>query len=309
MVQVPAQAPAPDTVALLGFFSQRNAFGIKRKYTMPVPLRPTHDPDQVISLRDLTDIPQSSNISSPLLYGPFSNKSSFWLADWYWHSQNKSFNDFQNLVRILKEPGFSLQDAIQTDWKYTFKALGANKEDLPDDEADWIQDDGWKSIPISIDIPFHNRMQNSGTHSYLVGHLRCRSILSIIKEKLKNPIDDQRFHYYPYYATWKPAEHFPEVDLYGELYTSQQFRDAHDEVQRLPSTPENSGLERVVVALMFSSDATTLTSFGAAQLWPCYLSFGNESKYRRCCPTENLSHQVAYFTTVSLQPVFIAFIH
>ena len=123
---------------------------------------------------------------------------------------------------------------------------------------------------------------------------------------VKNPIDDQQFHYYPYHATWKPAEHFPEVDLYGELYTSQQFRDAHDEVQRLPSTPENSGLERVVVALMLSSDATTLTSFGTAQLWPCYLSFGNESKYRRCCPTENLSYQVAYFVTVSLQPMLLA---
>ncbi|RXW25756.1 hypothetical protein EST38_g6 [Candolleomyces aberdarensis] len=249
-VQAPAHAPAFDAVTLLSFFSQRNVFGIKRKYTIPAPLTPTHDPDQVLSLWDLTDIPQSSNIPSSLHYGPFSNKSSFWLADWYWHSQNKSFNDFQSLVRILKDPDFSLRDAIQTDWKYAFKALGANKEDLPDTEGDWIQDDGWKSVPISIDIPFHNRMQNPGTHSYLVGHLRCRSILSIIKEKLKNPFDDQRFHYYPYHATWKPAEHFPEVDLYGELYTSQQFRDAHDEVQRLPSTPENSGLERVVIALM-----------------------------------------------------------
>ncbi|KJA18100.1 hypothetical protein HYPSUDRAFT_145489 [Hypholoma sublateritium FD-334 SS-4] len=46
---------------------------------------------------------------------------------------------------------------------------------------------------------------------------------------------------------------------------------------------------------MFGSDATHLTSFGSAALWPCYMYFGNESKYRRCKPTCNLCNHIAYF--------------
>ncbi|KJA21682.1 hypothetical protein HYPSUDRAFT_111821, partial [Hypholoma sublateritium FD-334 SS-4] len=46
---------------------------------------------------------------------------------------------------------------------------------------------------------------------------------------------------------------------------------------------------------MFGSDATHLTSFGSASLWPCYMYFGNESKYRRCKPTYNLCNHIAYF--------------
>ena len=36
---------------------------------------------------------------------------------------------------------------------------------------------------------------------------------------------------------------------------------------------------------MFWSDSTQLTQFGTAKLWPLYVFFGNESKYRRCQPT------------------------
>ncbi|RXW21632.1 hypothetical protein EST38_g4229 [Candolleomyces aberdarensis] len=50
---------------------------------------------------------------------------------------------------------------------------------------------------------------------------------------------------------------------------------------------------------MLASDSTHLTSFGDAQLWPCYLFFGNESKYRRCQPSQHLCHQIAYFEKLS----------
>jgi hypothetical protein len=49
---------------------------------------------------------------------------------------------------------------------------------------------------------------------------------------------------------------------------------------------------------MFWSDATQLTSFGNAKLWPLYMYFGNESKYCRCKPTNHLCEHVAYFQTV-----------
>jgi hypothetical protein len=57
-------------------------------------------------------------------------------------------------------------------------------------------------------------------------------------------------------------------------------------------------LERVVVALMFWTDATLLANFGTAKLWPCYMFFGNDSKYRRAKMHLNLCNHVAYFEDV-----------
>jgi hypothetical protein len=49
---------------------------------------------------------------------------------------------------------------------------------------------------------------------------------------------------------------------------------------------------------MFWSDSTQLASFGDASLWPLYMFMGNESKYRRCKPSQHLCSHVAYFKKV-----------
>lgn len=303
--------------------SKRNAFGIVRAYRILRGSSITHDPDQAVTLWDLTDSrrnpagpssqravaklsevdPSESSAkkvsdSSKRSWGPFPNKSSFSLADWYWQSKNKSFSDFQKLIAIFKQPDFSPVELVDVNWKASFRALGANREDLEDHEGDWIQDDGWKSTPITIDVPFHNRMLNPGFDAYMAGHFRHRSLVSVIKEKISNSKDSRSFHYQPYKATWKPTPRSPEVELYGELYASRAFREAHEEIQALSNTAINQDIERVVVAMMFWSDGTQLTSFGGASLWPCYLFFGNESKYRRSQPSERLGEQVAYFIKV-----------
>ena len=83
----------------------------------------------------------------------------------------------------------------------------------------------------------------------------------------------------------------------GELYSSPAFIEAHEEVRKLSPEP-GCNLERVVVALMFWSDATHLTAFGNAKLWPLYLYFGNESKYSRSRPSSHLCEHIAYFQSV-----------
>jgi hypothetical protein len=286
------KAPCP----LKPYLSKRNNFGIQRVYTMASP--PTHDPDQMITSQDLTDY-KPSDVNRRPSFGPFSSSSAFDLAQWYWNSTAKSFLDFQKLINIFKKPDFSLNDATNVNWKFAFKALGANASDLPGDSGAWIQDDGWKTTPIDIDVPFHNRLKDPGIKQHRVCDLHHRSIVSVIKEKLTNSPDSSQFHYYPFKSTWQPTADSPALELYGEMYASREFRQAHEEIQQKPCTPENDGLERVVVALMLWSDATQLTSFGTAALWPCHLFFGNESKYRRCRPSECLGQQVAYFNKVS----------
>jgi hypothetical protein len=290
----------------VNYSSDRDAFGVVRTYRLPkYRSTPLHDPEKLLTLNNITDsIPPpptaTPRTAAPIQFGPFENRSAFCLAEWYWQSSNKSFSDFQKLISILKDGKFSIPDVIHINWKAAFKSLGSNREDLPDSDSSWIQDDGWKRTPISIDIPFHNSMKDPGTKSFTVGTFHHRSIVSVIKEKITNRNESQGFHYYPYRATWKRTGDDPEVELYGEMYASQAFREAHGDVQRLPPTGENRGLERVVVALMFWSDATQLTSFGGSSLWPGYLFFGNESKHRRGEPSNHLGRHIAYFLKVGL---------
>ena len=49
---------------------------------------------------------------------------------------------------------------------------------------------------------------------------------------------------------------------------------------------------------MFWSDATQLTAFEDAKLWPLYVYFRNELKYQCCTLTANLCVHAAYFQTV-----------
>ena len=94
------------------------------------------------------------------------------------------------------------------------------------------------------------------------------------------------------------------IRVHGKLYTSPAFLEAHQEIQALAEEPGCS-LPRILIGLMFGSDATQLTAFGGASLWPCYMYFGNESKYRRCKPTCNLCNHIAYFCKVRYDLYFL----
>ncbi|TEB19263.1 hypothetical protein FA13DRAFT_1719017 [Coprinellus micaceus] len=287
---IPSVVSSDLPVVFVTHESDRSRFGVVKRYSLPPGVLPTHDPDQLATLQN-----KKTSSQVPTSYGPFGSRTAFLLAEWYWISAKKSFTDFQKLISIIQSPDFSLKDAVDVNWRAAFKSLGANRTELSDTDGSWISDDGWMTATISIDIPFHKRMKQYGTLAFTVGDFHYRSIVSLIKEKLSSRKDGQHFHYYPYEATWRRTPDSPEVELYGELYASRAFRDEHERLQRLPPTFHNKGMERVVVALMFWSDATQLTSFGGASLWPCYLFFGNESKDRRGKPSEGLGHQIAYF--------------
>jgi len=156
---------------------------------------------------------------------------------------------------------------------------------------------GWKKTAVNIKIPVHNRADNPGVHDYLTTDLYHRSLVSVIQEKLANERHDELFHYQPYELLWNRGQSEKPIHVHGELYTSEAFIQAHCELQESPPEPE-CDLERVIVALMFWSDSTHLASFGNSKLWPCYMFFRNESKYRRCKPSCRLCSHVAYFNHV-----------
>jgi len=132
--------------------------------------------------------------------------------------------------------------------------------------------------------------------------LHHHTLVSIICEKLTKSDDMQQFNFEPFEVFWKSDDDSLKMKVHGELYTSQALFDVHHELQNSPGEP-GCDLPKVVIALILWSNATHLTSFGSAKLWPSYLFFRNESKYCRCKPRCHLCEHVAYFRTVSVAPV------
>jgi hypothetical protein len=139
---------------------------------------------------------------------------------------------------------------------------------------------------------------HSGLRNYTITNFYRRSLLLIIRDKLSDPLHCRSFRLEPYLLRWKCSYVADDIGVYGELFCSEAFFTAHCELQDTPPESTSCTLPRRIVALMLWSDATHLTSFGNAKLWPLYVYFGNESKYRQCSPTANLCSHVAYFQTV-----------
>ena len=278
--------------------STRNSFGLFRRYFAKS--FPSHDPESETNLSALSNIvypEQSSDGPSP--FYPYPNQSSFRLGDWYWNrGAQKSQQDFKSLVDIVGAEDFEPAEVRGTSWGKINRQLSLGKWD----KEEWADDDaGWRTSDIKISVPFDRLTETPGAREYAAGNLHYRPLLSIIRDKINNPSANAHFHYKPYEHLWQPTTDHEEVRMQGELYTSPAFIDAHNSLQESPMEPD-CDLPRVVVALMFWSDATQLTNFGNAKLWPLYMFFGNESKYRRCTPSCNSCEHVAYFETVILFP-------
>lgn len=279
------------------FKTQLNKFGLYRVYCATH--LPAHDPDDTYSIEHRPVVLAANQTcrdpENP--YYPYPNQNSFRLGEWYWnHGVQKSKESFKELLDIVGGTEYRPEDIRGTNWRAVDCALGGNSGEGQD--AEWLdEDDNWRCTPISISVPFHSRCQHPGPKNYLVGDFHHRSLVSIIREKLTDPAHHRLFHYDPYELRWQPPYMEEGVRVYGELFTSETFIQAHQRLQDAPPEP-GCDLPRVVTGLMFWSDSTHLSSFGNAKLWPLYLYFGNESKYHRCQPTNNLCTHAAYFQSV-----------
>ena len=169
---------------------------------------------------------------------------------------------------------------------------------LPGNSMEWLHNDaGWKCTPVTISVPFPHHSANPGPVAYSIQNFYHCSLISVIREKVINSRNHHAFHYEPYASHWHPPHKTREIGVHGELFTSKSFLDAHNQLQVAPYEP-GCELPCRIVALMFWSNATQLTAFGDAKLWPLYMYFGNESKYVRCQASAHLCNHVAYFQTV-----------
>lgn len=277
----------------------RNIFGLYRRYYATK--IPSYDPEEHTSLQDMSNIPAYTALpsSASQTFYPYPNRSAFRLGDWFWNGGvQKSQASFDELMKIIGDPRFQPEDIQGVKWDHINKELAA------DDEREWMDEDaGWVRTPVAISVPYQPRRgvppePQAGPKNYVVEGFYHRSLVSVIREKLSSLTDCNLFRFEPNELLWKRGNHPDGVRIQGELYNSPTFVNVHRELQNSPSEP-GCDLPKCVAALMFWSDATHLTAFGNTKLWPLYMFFGNESKYRRCKPSHHLCEHIAYFQTAS----------
>jgi Plavaka transposase len=245
--------------------------------------------------------PAQLQLGASAQFYPYPNWSSFELGDLFWsHGPTNSLHQFSKLVQLLNDPKFSLDEVRGTNWSSIRHRLADGEPAKLDSNGKVIDDrgPGWKAAVITVKVPFPTRGHGEKTEDFDVGILHHRRIVAVIKEKLLDLNEHATRHFRAHRLFWQPDLSQDPVRVYGEAYSSDEFCKMEEEVQGLTLSVEDQGLERVVIALMFWTDATLLADFGTAKLWPCYLFFGNDSKYLRAKPGTNLCNHIAYFEDV-----------
>ena len=222
-----------------------------------------------------------------------SSRSAALVMQWFWERQGRSVEDCDTLVHeVILNDELNLED---------LRNFSARRETASMDKVLSHNADRWQESSVVIDVPDGrpHRPQDEFPEipQFSIPGLMHRSITEIIRTTWSSP-DSADFQYVPYRQFWSKSPSDHDERVYGELYTSEAFNEAHEELQRLPPQPGCS-LERVVCALMTASDSTHLANFGDAALWPLYLFFGNQSKYSRLRPSSGSCHHVAYIPKVS----------
>ena len=137
--------------------------------------------------------------------------------------------------------------------------------------------------------------------TFSVPGLLHRKLTTVISDAFTGPLS-HLFHFSPFKLYHKSPITNKEERVFGEIYTSDAFLGEHEKVQRnslLPPDNPDCKREKIVAALMFSSDATHLAQFGNAKAWPIYLMLGNLSKYIRAQPNSGGMYHLAYIPSVS----------
>ena len=287
------------------FRTPENSFGVWKEYLY----RPSYDPDALISVEDLyrprpsaVQVPnnESMHLEDSLDYG---SKSIELLLGW----QNtggaaKSNEEINRLVHaVLLHPEFQL-DTLRS-----FNATRKNqKADAAEAKSPFLC--SFQCADIGIEVP--SGRSGIPSRTFAIPGLHYRKIVTLIEEAFQSLLSEQ-FHLTPFKLFRKLPNGEDKERVYSEMYDSDAFLDEHDRVQRAPMDNPSCKREKVVAALMFWSDATHVTAFGTAKLWPIYMLFGNLSKYVRCQPNSGATKHLAYIPPFpdSLQDDLKAFHH
>lgn len=290
------------------FRSEVNHFGILREYLH----RPSYDPDASLSPEDLANYPTEPPASAVLNLNPitppppwpFLNMSTYHLMNWF-HTggSQKSEGEVTRLAKeVIGAADFNTEDLAGFSASRENKRLDKART-TPSNGAPFFDDD-WREVSVEIDIPVP--VKGSPPQKYQVPGLHHRSIVEVIKATF-GAVTALPFHLTPFKRIHVNSAG-KKTRLYDEVYTSESFEVAHNDLQKKSNEP-GCTLEKVIAGLMFWSDSTHLTNFGTASVWPLYMYYANQSKYVRAKPSSGACHHIAFIPYVSGSLFCAIYIH
>lgn len=266
------------------------------------------------TLNDAADLPP--------WFAPAKSPSIFRALDWNFNgNMGKSLSQLQKLAdTVITAPDFNHGDWFGVNFKKEAARVDKQAQELSGGLAEDVDggaktstaiDDplgvashsgtGWTHTSVPIPVPDGKRRKSwDDVVKFAVKDLALRQIVPIIREAFADS-KASTYHFMPFRHFWQPVEGGPPMRVLDELYTTDGYIQAHQEVNALPRHGPLDTHERVVVALMLYSDSTRLAQFGSASLWPMYLFFGNQSKYARERPSEHACHHLAYLPKVCVR--------
>ncbi|KAG2049202.1 hypothetical protein BDR06DRAFT_1012311 [Suillus hirtellus] len=250
-----------------------NSFGICRLY----PRRPSFEPSKFIPssllakscLIVVQGTGSKANVLPPPF--PFPNTTIYRLMSWMNSGSHQKLEpEVQHLVKdVLQATDFNIKHLEGFSVKRSLRELdkdeGREKITFPDD---WIETD------VTIDIPMKSR--DEGPKTYTIPGFHYRPLVEVICAAFAD-VQASAFHLFPFKRLWKDPLDDHEERIFDELYSSDAWLEAQDNLHKLPKEP-NCSLEHIIAGLMLFSDATHLANFGTAKAWPLYLYFGNLMK-------------------------------
>ncbi|KAG2048807.1 hypothetical protein BDR06DRAFT_1012728 [Suillus hirtellus] len=154
--------------------------------------------------------------------------------------------------------------------------------------------DDWIETTVTIDIP--TKVREDSPRPYTIPGFHYRPLVEVIRTAFADA-QARAFHLLPFKRIWKDPLDDHQERIYDELYTSDAWLEAQDDLHKLPKE-SGCSLERVIAGLMFFSDATHLANFGTAKAWPLYAYFGNLTKYVRSSPTSGSCHLIGFLPSL-----------
>ena len=160
-------------------------------------------------------------------------------------------------------------------------------------------DDDWKEGSVTLHVPSAKKKHASESESpqFSISGISYRPLLEVIKAACQSP-QSKKYHWVPFKLIHQtPTTH---SRAYTDIYNSDAMLEEDARIRALErQTDDDPETEIAVLAMLFWSDSTHLTSFGTVSLWPVYLYFGNLSKYARGQPNARAAHHIAYIPSVS----------
>ena len=223
--------------------------------------------------------------------------------------------------KLLSRPDFVAADVQDTRFDQVDQLLLQPETDT----FPWASErDGWRKTLVTIGIPSskkatqasrreataaqrrvdrHEMLEDSSPEHAVPGYhfsvpFHHRSLCEEIKKTFSLDPAARDFVLDPHLVEHVDPLTGKAERVFGELYNSQAFIDEDLRLQTSPPEPDCT-LERVIVGLMFWSDATVVSQFGQAKAWPGYMFYANQSKYTRSHPSAFAAHYLAYIPSVS----------